>query len=191
MPLRRTEGGFTLLQVMVALVVLAIGVMGLLSAATEGMRMAQGSKETQIAIAAARKKIEEIRAFGSTATNFSTVYTTYNNQAFRVFLDRNGNGVFDTTGNPLTTDLDLLPLQAGDTAQGLVTFLSEPQAFTEWGPTLPAAFCDLNADGDGTDNADGSPHGTPFAYAIKVQIRWQSDFGPRQIDVPTMIPNMQ
>lgn len=170
----RREAGFTILEVLIAAVVVAIGIVGLISAISSGLKLSETSNETQIAVSAARRKIEEIRAVA--ATDFTRVFA-YNGQTERLLRDP--AQPFNASTNP-----DLLPLQPGDTAQLLVTFLTEAEAFAEFSPTLPAGY-DFN--GNGTFNDTSAPVSGGTAYAVKVRVRWQSEFGARATSMSTLI----
>ena len=75
----RREAGFSLLEVVIALAIIAIALLGIVSTFVHSINMGESEREQQIAKQAASKKIEEIR----TAT-FDTLYATYNGDTFAV-----------------------------------------------------------------------------------------------------------
>jgi type II secretory pathway pseudopilin PulG len=171
---RLGESGFTILEVVVAAAVLALGLMGLLSAIPGGLKLMQTSRETQIALTCIRSKLEEMRA-----ADFDTLYDTYNGQAVIAFEDKDLSGDF-------TAGEETLPFVPTMTRHGLVTFLREAEAAAAWG----TGTVDLNADGDGADAPPGGG-GTgqaPFqAFAISITLSWQSETGTRSVKLVDLI----
>ncbi|MGH7294607.1 MAG: type IV pilus modification PilV family protein, partial [Polyangiaceae bacterium] len=130
--MRRTESerGFTILEVLIAAVVIAVGLLGLMSTISNSLQLSQTSRETQIATTAAQNKVEEIRDLAQSTTTFAIVMTTFANQTF------------DVDG--------LAPMPSNLKAHGVVTFLSEPEAAAAFG----LASVDLNGNGVTTDSPD-------------------------------------
>ncbi len=72
---RRTagEGGFTILEVMIASTIILLVLVGLLSSLAKSQQLKATTAEYQTALEAARQKFEEIQS-----TTFSTIAATYN-----------------------------------------------------------------------------------------------------------------
>jgi prepilin-type N-terminal cleavage/methylation domain-containing protein len=161
------EKGFTLVEVMIAAAVIAVGLLGVVSSIASSLQLIVNSRETQSALAGARRKVEEIRDAGLSATTFSSV-RSYDGSRFAV------------SG---------LTLPTGVTACGLVTFLSEQAAAT----ALGLASVDLNGNGSTADAVDDSFN----AYAIRVSVSWTTEMGAsstsraRSIELITLVARSQ
>jgi Tfp pilus assembly protein PilV len=70
----------TLIEITFAMGVLLISLLGLLGVTANSMRHERAALLQQIALNAARDKIEEMR----TSTNFSSIFSTYNGSTFSV-----------------------------------------------------------------------------------------------------------
>lgn len=75
----RGEAAFTLVEVMIAVTVIAVALAGLYSALFSSIRIDNSSQHDEMAMTAARGKMEEIRA-----TAFSVISANYDNQPFDV-----------------------------------------------------------------------------------------------------------
>ncbi len=78
---RRREG-FSLVEVMLASVILVLTLVGFLSLTNYLFGLEEDSREVQTATAAATSKIEEIRAYAK--ESWGLLLNTYNNKDFRV-----------------------------------------------------------------------------------------------------------
>ena len=165
---RARDSGFTILEVMVAAAILALGLMGLLSAISSGLKLEENSRETQLALATARSKFDEMKAdYASGDANF---YTTYANQALYMFDDKNSNGVYDAGE-------ESYPFQSGKTVHGHVTFLGEHDAAAVWGQ--PNNSIDLNGDGNTNDSPPGNPNFK--TWVVKIDLSWRGATGNRSL----------
>lgn len=84
---KRNNGGFTLMEVLVASAVFILAFLGILLSYIRCMELSEMSKNSSSAVAAAKSKIEEIKN-----TAFSQVLTGYNNVAFSPY-GVNGRGI--------------------------------------------------------------------------------------------------
>lgn len=75
--LRKCKSGFTLLELMIAVGVLVVALVGLLGVFAHLMLLNENSSKLTLAVAACQGKLEEIRNSG-----FSTVYLNYNGTNF-------------------------------------------------------------------------------------------------------------
>lgn len=71
---RHTKKGFTLLEVLIALIILTVGVIAITRAFSTGLFASTGVEDTDLALNIAQAKMEEIRntSFGSIADNGPT-----------------------------------------------------------------------------------------------------------------------
>jgi prepilin-type N-terminal cleavage/methylation domain-containing protein len=167
------QRGFTLIEVMIAAAVIAVGVLGSISAMSSTLQLATNSRESQIAIAGARQELEIIRDYAANCTTtaqFTLVYSLYNNQTFSV------RG---------------LAVPSGMSQCGSVAFLTETQTGAALG--YPGGL-DLN--GNGTTN--DSPSAVTFnAYGVTATVAWTSETGStsaqrlRTIQLTTVISNAE
>jgi len=72
----RSEGGFSLVELMIAAAVLAIGVMGLMASITYCIRADMASDESTLALNGARTMMEEIQSNGS-PTSIQAIYSGF------------------------------------------------------------------------------------------------------------------
>lgn len=135
---------FTLIEVIVAVAVLAVALLALYALMLSSMRAQVGSQETELAVQAARRRLEELRNLPLEA-----VLATGPRSTFAVTCD----------GRTL-----LAPEDAGREDAGLVE-LCLPSVLAELGEDL-----DLNGDGDTEDVPDAGF----TVLAVKVMIEWRS-----------------
>lgn len=76
---RLLRGGFTLVEVMIAVTILAVASGGLIAAFTGCFTVNEGARNSTIAINGAQKKMEEIRNY-----DFDDIYSDYNGATFEV-----------------------------------------------------------------------------------------------------------
>lgn len=210
--LTRLRRGFTLLEVMVAAAILAIGIVGLLSVLTATQRMQQQTRESTLALNAIRDKLEELRNY----PNFNEEWTgAGGTNAVRPIIDhysqtnnpRTGRSYwqFDVPGlnpdRPWTTaddldsdgnaDLAELGDTEGDAAVGFVEFFFDETANDEDAVRVGMPM-DLDGDGATTTNntnADGDANGFRDYNLLPVTVRveWRSGTGSRFMQVSTAL----
>ncbi len=164
---RRRERGFTLLELMLAVCVVSVGLLGLLSVIKNGLDLDTTSRESHIALVEARKKLEEMKA-----APFGELYDRY--QSGGVI----GNAFTLTAPVQDATGVKLPTLQS---ANGTITFLTEPQAASRFG----VASFDCNRDYDTADSPDASWR----IYPIRIRITWLSRGQTRQVELYSVIYN--
>ena len=74
---KKYKSGFTLLELMIAVGVLIVALVGLLGVFAHMMLLNENSRKLTIAVTACQDKLEEMRN-----ANFSTLYATYNGAGF-------------------------------------------------------------------------------------------------------------
>ena len=149
----RRTAGLSLVELMIALVVIAIALLAIFSLVVSSSQVQQETREKALAYNAARLKIEEMRS-----KTFSSIWSIYK--------------AGGSTGNTFAVD-GLQPI-AGDAAVGFIFFpernnlLSETVADSELG--MPK---DLNRDGDALDD-DVTNGATIYKILpVRIRIRWQ------------------
>lgn len=163
----RLNAGLSLVEISIAMIILAGALLALLSAIVSSDRLRQSTREQVLATNAARRVIERLRS-----EDFATIYATY----------RPGQAAATFPVEGLNPD--------GATPIGSITFptagapaqLCETVVDAAWG--MSPAGRDLNGDGDATD-VDVSA--TYELLPVRVTIRWRSLSGPTQIVVDTLI----
>lgn len=160
------ERGFSLLELMVAISLLAIGLMGLVASMASSITYSGISGETRIAMRAIANQIETMQAqmVPLAAANVSA------------FVSQTS---FAVSGLP--------PKANGSAASGTISFLTEAQANAYWGSSVG-----VDLDMNGTSNETKVPSTTtPWqAYAVKLTVTWGDRTAAganRSIDVYTII----
>jgi type II secretory pathway pseudopilin PulG len=142
------HAGFSVLEVLVAAAIITVGVLGLLAAFPNALQTMRNSRETEIAMAAARSELDMIRAMpfpDPQHTGNPNILNTYNNVSF--------------------TAVGLAPPPGGG-PMGLVTFLTEAQASAAFGGI------NCNFDLDSNTNSTAAPNYNFVVYPVKVEVRW-------------------
>ncbi len=177
----RTNGraGFTLLEVMVAAVVLAVGVASVSGAMVSAIALNNVNRETSIAQQAARMMIETVRA-----TNFDQAFATYNLSAFDDPLGPNtaAGPNFAVAGlSPQIGDADNMAGQVvfPTIVAGAVDLLREDVVDADLG--MPR---DLNSDGV-IDAADHS--GDYQILPVRVRVAWRGFSGNRALELESVL----
>lgn len=100
-----SERGFTLLELMVCCAVMVIALTGLLSAYVACFELNETMRNSNLAISASQKVLEEIRS-----TPFLSVYTNYNGYQFQVSgmaVNKNLGHVVVDNANPNLLQVDV------------------------------------------------------------------------------------
>jgi prepilin-type N-terminal cleavage/methylation domain-containing protein len=174
----RGRSAFTLIEIVIAMAVIAVALAGALGTITTSARLSRTDEETVIASQAARTMIE-----GLQAAPFRDTFKLYNAEPSD---DPGGLGTgpgpdFDVAGfDPLLTDADgrvgriLFPVPAA--APGV---LRENLVEASFG--MPR---DLNADGpiDNLDHVDDY-----LLLPVRVRIEWLGADGPRSFELDTIL----
>lgn len=175
---RHARAGLTLIEVLCALTILLLSVLGFAQAITASARNAQATKERTLATEAARRMIEELEA-----NVFPEVFWRYND-----FANDDPGGAGTAQGAHFA--VPALHLQNGD-ADGFVGDIVFPTR-----PNLPGALRedvvdaklgtprDLNADGliDSVNHA-----GNYRILPVLVRVRWRGAAGNSQVELRTML----
>lgn len=180
--------GFSLLEVMIAMTVLTVAILGLVTAIVTSMRLTTTNRENTLAMNAARQKIEEMQAWPG---GFSEVFAAYNNAtgddaglaaaapggAFTVA------GLRPITGDPAVGTIIFNVDSSGPGSESLREFSVDPT----FGPMMGMPK-DISGDGivDGDDHATGQPE--PYTLLpVVIRIRWDGAMGQRETFFTTQL----
>ena len=156
---RNARAGFTLLEMVIAIVILTVSVGGMLASVLSSGKLEAGRTERELPIRAAESQIETLQG-----VDFATVFATFNRRTFAVEgLDPQegaaavGAFEFPTVGNQLREDVD-------DAGLGMPRDLS----------------------GDGV--VDGADHsGTYQILPVRVRVAWRGSAGESQVVLETYL----
>ena len=178
--------GFSLLEVMIAMVVLTVAILGLVTAIITSMRLTSTNRENTLAMNAARQKIEEMQAWPG---GFSEIFAAYNNATG----DDAGlaaaapGGTFTVSGlRPISTDPAVGTVlynvdSSGPGSESLREFSVDPT----FGPMMGMPK-DLSGDGV----VDANDHAADYTLLpVVVRIRWDGAMGQRETFFTTQLVN--
>ncbi|MBK7874268.1 MAG: prepilin-type N-terminal cleavage/methylation domain-containing protein [Planctomycetes bacterium] len=176
----RHRAGLTLIEVLCALTILMLSVLGFAQAITASARNAQSTKERTLATQAARRMLEEIEA-----NVFAEAFWRYND-----FANDDPGGVGTAQGSRFA--VPGLALQAGD-ADGFAgeivfpTRVGLPGALREdVGDERLGMPRDLNGDGV----IDTLNHGGNYRILpVLVRVRWRGAAGDSVVELRTLLGN--
>lgn len=177
---RRARGraGFSLVELLIAVVVLTVAVTGFSSSVLSSLVLNRMNRETDIAQQAARRIMEEIQG-----EEFDEVFACFNAQAG----DYGGAGVETGAGFVV----DGLDVQDGD-ADGMVGRVEFPTVDVAGGEELREDVVDaglgMPRDLDGANGVDGFDHADDYELLpVRVVVEWNGVRGPRQITLETVL----
>jgi Tfp pilus assembly protein PilV len=163
----RANGGFTLLEIMISLMILVLCIIGLLSVIAHTTRQNQVDRENLIALKAAESKIEEMRQF-----KVEEIYSRYNANA--------GDDALYAGLHPGPTFR--FSVSATDDGQGTLSFPGDGTNLIE-DPLDPDPIArDLNLNGIPGDLATANYVVLP----VTVSLTWNGIRGPRTLTYRTM-----
>jgi prepilin-type N-terminal cleavage/methylation domain-containing protein len=159
------EGGFTLIELMIASAVLMVGLLATASSVLTSQRVNIQSRETTRAVEGAKAAIERMRG-----EDVRTLFARYND-------DENDDPDGPGTGPGASFDVAGLA-GPGGTAAGTIAFTLDE----------PALGVDLNGDADRVDTLGNSILGLDYlVLPITVSVEWTGIAGRRRIEVVTRI----
>ncbi len=154
----RHEKGFTLVEIVVALGILVVAIIGLVSVIAHTTRHNAVNRENQTAMRAAEKKIEEM-----VNSSFATVFTT-----------------FSATG-AATFDVPPLLAPTSGTKVGTIRFPGAGGALLELGSgAFMGMAADLDLDGNGAVTS-GDVSTTYQILPLEIEMTWKGIHGERTL----------
>jgi len=160
--MRETEQGWTLLELMFALVLLAVGVVSFMLALSSSMRLATASREKDLAVSGARRIIEEMRSSAS----FSSIFSTYDDHDF---------------------DVEGLKPRPGD-ADGHVGKVTIANSGSELHEDVTDADFGLPRDLNGDGSTDSNDHSGDYKILpVTVTIEWAGVAGDARFELKVLL----
>ena len=181
---RREAAGFTMIELMIAVAVIAVMIAGAASSLTTSWRQNQLLREEAAALRHAEAKLAEIR--GQTLANIVTSYGA--NYSFRAQLLRGQTGSMGLLVSNVPVDegevvliLDETPAEAGygrdldvTTGPDGVDLNGDGYATGVLSSSGSGSLFPLDLDGDGDTDADAVPAADLKLLPVVVIIRWRS-----------------
>lgn len=172
------RSGFSLVELMIAVVVLTVAVSGFSSSVLSSLVLGRMNRETDIAQQAARRVLEEIQG-----EEFAQVFAAYND----ALGDYAGAGAEVGSGFAV----DGLDLRAGD-ADGLAGRVEFPTidagGVDELREDVVDAGLGMPRDLDGENGIDGADHAGDYELLpVRVVIEWNGVRGDRRMALETVL----
>lgn len=176
-PARGAQRGMTLIEITIALVVLAVAVLMMMSLMLSSNRLQQAGREKTLAYNAARRLIEEFRSYP-----LAEVYPRYNGLKADDLSGANPGNTFSVQGlAPAAGYSSHGEIVFPADSSGLREFLSDKSLSTQLG--LPK---DLNRNGNATET--GLAPTAINILPVLVRVRWTSQGGrPELLEMATLI----
>jgi len=170
MRFKPSQQAMTLIEVMIAAVIIVIATLGLLQAFALSTRLNDEAKEKTIAMEAAREKLEELRAY-----EFKEIYRAFNYDSYD---DPGGPG----TGPGPNFEVEGLNVRPGD-YDGMAGRIVFPARETVVDAELGMPR-DLNGDGFVTDHDISLDY---IVLPLSIYVEWSGRQGPREIRLQTLL----
>jgi prepilin-type N-terminal cleavage/methylation domain-containing protein len=180
--MHRSKSGFTLVEVIIAMAVVAIAIFGLVSVITYTTRGNMATKERMLALRAAERKIEQMM----TTSPFSDIVDKYNNatpgwgvddveylspitgQTHTIFVE------FPLGAAPNTLNETITGNGPSGSDPGWMELGSSPGGYAMYGGGTQLHL-DLNGNGNTTDVA--VPSTACQIIPVRVRVRWKGIYG--------------
>lgn len=171
--------GMTLLEVMLSISVMTIAMVMFSGVVSSTARMGGEKRRASVAAQAARSQLEAMRC-----RPFRELWALYNEDPLD---DPAGKG---SAPGPHFT-VDGLEALEGD-ADGFVGTIVFPQTDGQLVESVAIGDLGLPRDLNGDTLLDDKDHASDYAILpIKVRLEWRSEYGPRKLEMHTMIVNME
>lgn len=176
---RRSCAGFTLIDVMMAAVVLAVAISGLCGSILVAMSLNRVNRDTAVAQQAARLAIEQLEGRA-----FNEVFAAYNGNVAddAGLITAAPGGGFAVAGlEPLPGDADG---QCGRVMFPVTLVAGSEQLREDVADAALGMPMDLNGDG----LVDALNHAADYRLLpVRIRVEWQGSRGARQLDFETMM----
>jgi prepilin-type N-terminal cleavage/methylation domain-containing protein len=181
--------GMTLIEVMIALVVLSVGILAVVSAIISSMTTVDHNREEYLAMTACRQKIAEMED-----AVFTNLFQSYNIQPNGVAKPQNPFAVNALTG---AIGVVIFPVDNAGQLSETITTTTVPSVYGS-----NPAYSTLNMGGGKVDmNGNGTPttagvggeggiSGNPGSYSalpVCVRVRWQGVTGVKEVNFNTVL----
>jgi hypothetical protein len=168
LPRRTNESGWSLLDTVIALALLATAILGIATVITSSLTLVAVNRETALAIEAGRKVVEQM----SNAVSFPDVFAAYNTTP----LD-DPAGVICPGSEFTVTGLSTIHGQAG-LATGRISFPSNPAVPGELREDIVDPDLGMPRDLNGDGAVDQNDHAADYSLLpVEVQVRWHGVAG--------------
>jgi hypothetical protein len=170
----------TLIEVLCALVVLLLGVLGFAQAIAASARSTQAMRENLLATQAARRTLEELQA-----NVFAEIFWRYNNTP-----DDDPGGPGTAQGGGFAVDGLAAVEGDADGLPGEVVFPVLPGAPGVLREDVVDASLGMPHDLDGVAGIDGADHSDDYRLLpVLVRVRWRGTAGTGSVELRTMLAN--
>ncbi len=179
-PSARARLGFTFVELAVAMTILLVSVLILSSVVTSLAQQRAVNRETALAVAAARNRLETLRS-----EDFAEVFALFNADPG----DDPGGAGSAPGRNFAVAGLDLAPDDA-DGLQGEIVFptVSDPLQGLMLREDVTMPVLGLPRDLSGDNVVDDQDHAAAyFILPVQIRVRWNGATGPRQYEMATQL----
>jgi prepilin-type N-terminal cleavage/methylation domain-containing protein len=171
--------GFTLIEVVIAMAVMAVAILGLLSMLANTMKIQESAREQALAMNACREVLDQMRSSG----NFSELFRRYNSTT-----SDNAGLVGAIPGNAFDVPgLSPIPGDA-DNRVGRIVIPEDPTTPTILRENLsnPELGTPMDLNGDGV--VDGNNHAGDYTLLpVAIVVEWKGTTGNAKIQIPTVL----
>lgn len=180
--MRRNQAGFTMVEMIIAIVIITFGLVALVGTVPSMIKISGIAREKQIALSAARSKLDEMRAVG---------FPDPGNPSATSFFNTYPDGTtFTALGLPQPSSGNQGTIRYLNEEQGSL-FFSQPEARrrfdlgdASWVDFSLALDCDLDGFSRETENA----HVAFRAFPVQVSVRWKNELGVDQaVELTTLL----
>ena len=185
--------GVTLIEVMIALSVLAVGILAIVSAIISSMTTVEHNREEALAMTACRQKIAEMED-----STFNNLFQDYNIQPNGVAKPRNP---FPIPSLPGGVGQVIFPVDnAGQLSETILTTTApSPTGGTDTVELTNLGGGKVDMNGNGTPSpagvgGEGAISGNPGSYTalpVRVRVRWTGVTGRKEVNFNTVLVKLR
>lgn len=198
-PARRS--GVSLLEVLFSIVVIVLSIIGLIASMLQGMALDQASRESELAMHAAREVIETMRS----TERFNEIYSRYNSDPSDDPLASEGEGVIveeESSNSRVSISASAFSVKglaprsdAGDRFVGRIEFPDNSLA-AAGGGSSPAGLREdvededfgMPRDLDGSNSVDNQDHSSDYMILpVRIVLEWTGARGPARFEFVTLL----
>lgn len=180
LPSRHSRQGFTFVELLVGMTVLAVALLILSSVVSSMAQQRAVNRETSLAVAAARNTLETLRS-----QDFGLLFALYNADP-----SDDPGGAGSAPGQRFAiAGLQPMP-EAADGLQGEIVFptVDDPLDGQQLREDVVLRALGMPRDLSGDNVIDALDHGHGyFILPVQIRVRWQSPYGPRTYALATQL----